>query len=81
MDVLLAQRLVFAFGVVNFLTLSALFLSCRCMGSREPFSRLFRFKVFANFYRFHCYYWLILWASVVTHVVIAIKVLGIPFGT
>ena len=57
MDILLAQRLVFAFGVVNFLALSALFLSCRCMGTREPFSRLFRFKAFAKFYKFHCYYW------------------------
>jgi hypothetical protein len=51
------------------------------MGSREPFSRLFRFKIFANFYKFHCYYWLILWVSVVTHLVIALKVLGIPFGS
>ena len=81
MDVLLEQSLVFAFGVVNFLALSALFLSCRCMGTREPFSRLFRFKAFAKFYRFHCYFWAILWGSVVTHLVIAIWVLGIPFGT
>ena len=81
MSLLLEQRLIFVLGVVNFLTLAALFLSCRCMGSREPFSRLFRFKIFENFYKFHCYYWLILWASVVTHLVIAIKVLGIPFGS
>jgi hypothetical protein len=81
MGILLEQRLVFAFGVVNFLTLAALFLSCRCMGTREPFSRLFRFKAFAKFYRFHCYFWAILWVSVVTHLVIAIRLLGIPFGT
>ena len=81
MSLLLEQRLVFAFGVVNFLTLAALFLSCRCMGTREPFSRLFRFKAFAKFYRFHCYFWAILWGSVVTHLVIAIRLLGIPFGS
>jgi len=81
MSLLLEQRLVFVLGVVNFLTLAALFLSCRCMGTREPFSKLFRFKVFANFYRFHCYCWLILWASVVTHLVIAIRVMGIPFSS
>ena len=81
MSLLLEQRLIFVLGVVNFLTLAALFLSCRCMGTREPFSRLFRFKIFVNFYKFHCYYWLILWVSVVTHLVIAIRVLGIPFGT
>jgi len=81
MNVLLAQRLVFAFGVVNFLAMSALFLSCRCMGTRAPFSKMFRFKFFANFYKYHCYYWLILWVSVVTHLIVAIWVLGIPFGT
>jgi ABC-type Co2+ transport system permease subunit len=81
MDVLLAQRLVFAFGVVNFLALSALFFSCRCMGVRGPFSRLFRFKAFAKFYGFRCYFWAILWGSVVTHLVIAIRLPGIPFGT
>jgi len=72
MDVLLAQRLVFALGVVNFLTLAALFLSCRCMGTRQPFSGMFRFKFFARFYSFHCYFWAILWLSVATHLVIAI---------
>jgi hypothetical protein len=81
MDVLLAQRLVFALGVVNFLTLSALFLSCRCMGVRKPFSRMLRVKAFARFYKLHCYYWYILFGSVVAHLTIAIKVLGIPFGT
>ncbi len=81
MDVLLAQRLVFAFGVVNFLALSALFLSCRCMGVRKPFSRMLHFKAFARFYKLHCYYWYILFGSVVAHLVIAIWVLGIPFGS
>ena len=81
MDVLLAQRLVFALGVVNFLAMSALFLSCRCMGTRAPFSKMFRFKAFSRFYKLHCYYWYILFGSVVAHLTIAIKVLGIPFGT
>jgi len=81
MNTQLALRVVFSLGIVNFLTLSALFLSCRCMGVRKPFSRMLRFKAFARFYKLHCYYWYILFGSVVAHLAIAIRVLGIPFGT
>ncbi len=81
MNALLGLRVVFALGIVNFLTLLALFFSCRCMGSRKPFSKMLHFKPFARFYKFHCYYWYILFGSVVAHLTIAIKVLGIPFGT
>ena len=80
MDLLLAQRLVFILGFVNLLCIAVLFLSCRCMGMREPFSRLLRFGAFAKFYGFHCYFWAILWLSVITHLVIAIWVLGVPFS-
>jgi hypothetical protein len=51
------------------------------MGVRKPFSRMLRFKAFARFYKLHCYYWYILFGSVVAHLAIAIRVLGIPFGT
>jgi len=80
MDPLLANRLVFILGFVNLLCISALFLSCRCVGMREPFSKLLRSSVFARFYGFHCYFWAILWLSVITHLVIAIWVLGVPFS-
>lgn len=80
MDLLLAQRLVFMLGFVNFVALSAIFLSCRCVGTRNPFSKLLRSRVFARFYGFHCYFWVILWLSVITHMVIAIWVLGVPFS-
>ncbi len=81
MNALLGLRVVFALGIVNFLALSALFLSCRCMAVRKPFSRMLHFKAFARFYKLHCYYWYILFVSVVAHLAIAIKVLGIPFST
>jgi len=81
MNSLLALRVVFALGILNFLTLSALFLSCRCTGVRKPFSGMLRFKAFARFYKLHCYYWYILFGSVVAHLTIAIRVLGIPFRT
>ncbi len=80
MDPLLANRLVFILGFVNFAGLSAIFLSCRCMGARKPFSKLLSFRIFSRFYRYHCYFWLILWLSVITHLVIAIWVLGVPFS-
>lgn len=81
MNSLLALRVVFVLGIVNFLTLSALFLSCRCTGVRKPFSRMLHVKAFSRFYKLHCYYWYILFGSVVVHLTIAILVLGIPFGT
>ena len=81
MNSLMALRVVFALGIVNALTLSALFLSCRCTGVRKPFSRMLRVKAFARFYKLHCYYWYILFGSVVAHLTIAIRVLGIPFGS
>jgi hypothetical protein len=81
MNALLGLRVVFALGIVNFLILSALFLSCRCMGARKPFSRMLHVKAFARFYKLHCYYWWILFGSVVAHLTIAVRVLGIPFGT
>lgn len=79
MSQLLAVRLVFILGVVNAVTLLALFLSCRCTGSRTPFSAWIRAGVFSRFYKFHCYFWIILGLSVTTHLGIAISVLGIPF--
>lgn len=81
MNTLLAMRLVFALGIVNALVLVALSLSCRCVAVRTPFSGLLHNRAFARFYRLHCYFWPVLWLSVITHLAVAIWVLGVPFGT
>jgi len=80
MDPLLATRVIFALGLVNLLTLLALFFSCRCMGALGLYSKISRFRAYGTLYRFHCYYWIILGLSVAAHLGIAISVLGIPFG-
>jgi hypothetical protein len=81
MDPLLATRLIFILGLVNLLTLLALFFSCRCMGGLGLHSKMSRFRVYKALYGFHCYYWIILGVSVAAHLGIAISVLGIPFST
>lgn len=78
MSPVLALRLVFILGLVNALTLLALFFSCRCIGSRPPFSKLIGPTFYGKFYKLHCYYWIILGLSVSTHLGIAIWVLGVP---
>ena len=80
MNTLLAMRLVFALGIVNLVAPLALSLSCRCAAARTPFSRLLRTDAFAKFYSLHCYFWPVLWLSVIVHLVVAVWVLGIPFG-
>lgn len=80
MDPLLAIRLVFILGLVNLLTLLALFFSCRCMGWLGLYSRMSRFRAYKTLYGFHCYYWIVLGLSVAAHLGIAISVLGIPFS-
>ncbi len=79
MSPVLALKLVFILGLVNAVTLLALFFSCRCIGARTPFSRMIKAGAYARLYKWHCYYWIILGLSVSTHLIIAIWVLGLPF--
>lgn len=79
MDEQLGLRLVLALGLLNLLGLGLVFFSCRCMGGMRLTSRLFKKTWFQRFYKYHCYYWVFLWVSVVTHLVIAFSVAGLPF--
>jgi hypothetical protein len=36
-------------------------------------------KAYQRFYRYHCYYWWLFWASVVAHAIFAIQRVGVPF--
>ena len=79
MDPLLARKLVFILGLVNLLMFLVLFFSCRCMGTLGLYSKMSKFKAYTKLYKYHCYYWIILGASIGVHVGIAISVLGWPF--
>ncbi len=79
MDTQLGLRLALALGLLNLLGLSLVFFSCRCMGGMRLTSRLFKRTWFQRFYKYHCYYWVLLWFSVVAHLTIAFLVVGFPF--
>ncbi len=73
---LLGARLVFVLGIANIILLLLVFFSCRCVGGRflRPGG-----KWYASFYKAHCVYWVLFFASVILHAVIAVLVFGNPF--
>ncbi len=79
MDTQLGLVLVLALGLLNLFSLGLVFFSCRCMGGMSLTSRLFKRAWFQRFYKYHCYYWGLLWLSIATHMVIAISIVGLPF--
>ncbi len=80
MDPPLATRLVFILGLVNLLSLLALFFSCRCMAGTGLYYKMSGFRTYTRFYRYHCYYSIILGLSITAHLGIAVSVLGIPLS-
>lgn len=76
-----ATRTVFILGIVNLVTLSLIYFTCRCIpGSRitRVTGNLMRFGAYKRFFGYHCYFWWILWVSVIIHVVLGVSLLGIP---
>jgi hypothetical protein len=77
---LLAARIVFILGILNFLLFLLLLLSCRCVPMLSGFGKKWlEYPPFKRFYQWHCWLWLILLAAMVIHMVFAIGLLGIPF--
>lgn len=72
-------KLVFILGIINWLALTALLLSCRCLGQRWLAGAL-KWPPVARFYQFHCYFWFFLWLSVGSHVLLGLFLLGTPFS-
>jgi len=73
-------RIVFILGITNVLSLLAVRLTCRCMGSSKLTSGLFKYKWYQKLYRSHCIYWWIFIISVIIHATFAIMLIEIPFG-
>ncbi|MBI4295120.1 MAG: hypothetical protein HY669_03025 [Chloroflexi bacterium] len=78
-DPALATKVIFTLGIVNGVSLAALFLSCRCLVKLGPLAKLLKNNRFLKFYNIHCYIWIVLWLSVLTHIALGISLLGIPF--
>ncbi len=71
-------RLVFVFGVINIIALLLIFFSCRCMVGIKFIQKMQRYRWYNRFYRWHCYYWWLLFISVILHSIIAFLLLGNP---
>lgn len=72
-------KLVYVLGWVNLLGLFLVFFSCRCLTGQRLFSWLVRFEWYKKFYRMHCWWWYLFFASVAVHAVVALAIYGNPF--
>lgn len=74
---LIGVKLVYILGITNVISLLLVMFSCRCCLGRRP--SLANSKRYMNFYRYHCFYWWLLIASIFAHATIAFLAFGIPF--
>jgi cytochrome b561 len=69
---------IFILGIVNILTGTTLFFSCRCVPTSKLLDGLMKRPGYQRFYKYHCYLWWILWPSVIIHAVLAFLYFGLP---
>ncbi len=74
----IAARVIVILGIINLVTATLLFLSCRCTGSARIIGKLMKYRAYQRFYKYHCYIWRVFWSSVITHAILAILYLGVP---
>jgi hypothetical protein len=72
-------RIVFILGVVNFITVALILVSCRCLPTSKMGKNLMQNATYKHFYKYHCYLWWIFLPSVIIHIIFAISNSGIPF--
>ena len=71
-------RLILFLGILNFILILLIFLSCRCLPGSRIGRRLMKIGWYKRFFGNHCYLWAALWPSVVLHAFLAIMFLGWP---
>jgi len=71
-------RLILLLGIINFILILLIFLSCRCLPASRIGSRLMKVRWYKRFFGNHCYLWAILWPSVILHAFFAAMFLGWP---
>jgi hypothetical protein len=71
-------RLILVLGILNFVLISLVFLSCRCTPGSRIGGKLMEHPHFKRFFGKHCYLWMILWPSVAVHAFLGIMFLGWP---
>jgi len=75
---LIAARVIAILGIINLVTATMLFFSCRCTGNARIIGKLMKYKKYQHFYKYHCYIWRVFWPSVITHIILGILFIGIP---
>jgi hypothetical protein len=73
-----AARVIFFLGILNFVLVLLIFLSCRCVAGSKIGSRLMTHRFFKRFFAKHCYLWVAFGLSMVVHAFLAIMYLRWP---
>ena len=75
----LELNLLLVLGLTNLITITLVWLSCRCRLGNGLFNRLMERGFYKKFYNLgHCYYWWLFIASVLLHATLAIDLFLIP---
>ena len=74
-----AARIIFILGIVNLVTGTLLFLTCRCIPGWNVTSGLMKLKFYQRLFPYHCYLWWVFWPAVVVHIIFALAFMGFPF--
>ncbi|MFH1181628.1 MAG: hypothetical protein V1702_01595 [Candidatus Woesearchaeota archaeon] len=77
-DPALGVKLVFIFGFLNLIFFLLIYLTCRCTPTRLP-KKIVQSSFYQSFFKYHCYFWYLLLASLIAHMVIAYLTFGFPF--
>ena len=73
-----AIRIIVILGIVNLVTLFLIYTTCRCIpGSRisKVTGNLMQYGAYKRIFKYHCYLWWVIWASVIIHAFLALAVL------
>jgi len=69
----IARDIILIFAACNIVLGLLVFFTCRCLPGFKFAHGLMRNKNYLNFYKFHCYLWLLFLISVMVHAVFAIN--------
>jgi len=66
------DKIVLILGITNIVFGLLVLFSCRCMMGTF-IKKFFDYNWYKKFYKYHCYYWWIFFASVFMHALLALK--------
>ena len=77
-DPALGFKLVFILGIINVLSILAVFFTCRCLIGFKFVNEMLKRPWYRWAFDHHCWYWRIFAVSVTLHAILALLVFGIP---